>query len=58
MRIDLDRINNLYKERYAVTLDIIEHIHKVIDSGEYRQIIDTGQKLAPHILNEEIRKIN
>ncbi len=57
MALDLDKVNDLYTERYIVTLDIIRTIHKMIGNGDYRQIIDTGEKLAPTILNQEIKKI-
>ncbi len=55
--MELDRINDLFKERYIITLDIIEKIHKKIANGEYREVIDDGKKLAPHILNKEIVKL-
>jgi hypothetical protein len=56
MAIELEKINNLYKERYIVTLNVIEKLHKLIESGEYREIIDRGDKLASHVLNEALNE--
>lgn len=58
MAINLEGINNLYSERYIVTLDIIEGLHKMIESDDYREIIDNYEKLAPYALNQKLAELD
>ena len=42
--LDMNKINDLYINRYGKALEIIQEIHRIIDEGDYKQLIDLEQK--------------
>lgn len=55
MAIDLDKINNLFSDRYRSTLKVIQGLHKMIENNEYEDILAGGEKLAPYALNKMLQ---
>lgn len=52
MGLNLDQVNNLYTNRYAFTLNAINYLQNTIDNGDYKNVLDSGDKLAVFILNK------
>lgn len=53
--LDMNKINDLYINRYGKALEIIQEIHRIIDEEDYKQLIDLEQKkLAPYVISEKL----
>ena len=55
--MDLNKINNLYVDRYSVTLNVIEEIYQSIDSGNFITLLSEGRKIVPTFLGDHLEKL-
>ena len=54
MALKLEKLYNIYEERYLFALGVIEDFHRMVEKGEYHKVIDSGEKLGVHILNRNL----
>lgn len=56
MALKLEKLYNIYEERYHFTLNTIEDFQKSVDKGDFLKVIDSGEKLGVYILNRNLDK--
>jgi len=56
MALKLEKLYNIYEERYLFALGVIEDFHSMVEKEEYHKVIDSGEKLGVYILNRNLDK--
>jgi len=58
MALNLEKMNNVYHERYTLTLNIIREIHKLVKNNQTESLMELEKedKLAVKMINLALEK--